>query len=92
MAESKSKLTEEELTQVNSMLKSEQRQVAQLGSVTYRLEESKKIEAELYQQQEELINSINELRKVTKGLIDSLTEKYGDGELNIDTGEFTSTK
>ena len=49
-------------------------------------------EINLKSQTELLNNQLDILRKEEKDLATSLSEKYGKGTLNADTGEFTPTK
>ncbi len=41
-------------------------------------------------QKEKMFSSLNELRESEMKLMDSLKEKYGDGQINIEDGTFTS--
>mgnify|MGYP003648376522 CR=1 FL=1 len=44
----------------------------------------------LKQEKQEYLNEINELRKQENELLTKLKEKYGDGQININEGTFTS--
>lgn len=43
----------------------------------------------LKSQKERLVNNLNELRNKQQVLSESLQKKYGEGTVNIETGEFT---
>tara|TARA_R100000234_G_C4850130_1_gene114802 strand:+ start:265 stop:510 length:246 start_codon:yes stop_codon:yes gene_type:complete len=80
-----SNVTQEELNEVKTIAESEQRTASQLGFV----------EAELHSltiNKESLLTNLAQLRNLRQTKLKELTDKYGAGTLNIDTGEFTSTK
>jgi hypothetical protein len=73
-------LTQEELTQLNNIQNQQNNLIVNLGSVEYRmflLERNKEI----------LKTQILELEKLNNELGQQLTEKYGDGKINLETGE-----
>ena len=79
------KFTEEELTQVQNIQKSYvsvQNQFGQLKLAQIRLDE----------QEVDLENSLKSLQDEEKNFLDSITDKYGQGTLNPETGVFTSNK
>lgn len=43
----------------------------------------------LKSEKEKMFNALNELRDSEMKLMDSLKEKYGDGQINIEDGTFT---
>jgi len=45
---------------------------------------------QLTAEKEKMFSSLNELREQEIKLMDSLKEKYGDGQINIEEGTFTS--
>ena len=45
---------------------------------------------QLKSEKEKMFSSLNELRESEMKLMDSLKEKYGDGQINIEDGTFTS--
>lgn len=45
---------------------------------------------QLTAEKEKMFSSLNELREQEIKLMDSLKEKYGDGQINIEDGTFTS--
>ena len=83
--ENKTKFTEEELTQVQNIQRSYanvQNQFGQLKLAQIRLDND---EIAL----EEALKSVQEEEKK---FLDGITEKYGEGSLNPETGVFTSNK
>lgn len=79
----KKKLTEEELQQVKTV-KSEYNNLAfSLGEL-----ELQKINIE--ENKKQLINVYSQLVEKETSIAKTLTEKYGDGTINIETGEIDS--
>ena len=79
------KFTEEELKQVQNVQKSYvniQNQFGQLKLAQIRLDE----------QEIDLENSLQKIKKEEQQFLDSITEKYGQGTLNPETGVFTPTE
>ena len=76
------KFTEEELTQVQNIQRSYtslQTQFGQLQLAKIRLDE----------QEVELEDSLKQIQSEEKKFLDGITDKYGQGTLNPDTGVFT---
>ena len=83
--QSEVKFTEEELTQVQNIQKSYatvQNQFGQLKMAQIRLDE----------QEVELEESLKSIQDDEKKFLDGITEKYGEGSLNPETGVFTPNK
>ena len=79
------KFTEEELKQVQNIQTSYanvQNQFGQLKLAQIRLDE----------QEIELENSLKSIQDEEKTFLDSITDKYGQGSLNPETGVFTPEK
>ena len=78
-------VTKEDIDKLRSITAGEQESIAQLGSVVYQIDmlENKK---------KELINNTNQLQQLKVSEMNKLTDKYGHGELSLDSGEFTPTK
>ena len=90
----KVKITDEELKKVNKIQVNANTIFTELGQVTVQTEfvaneANKKID-ELDEYKKKLMEQYNELQKEETEFIKDLREKYGDGELNSQTGEFTS--
>ena len=79
------KFTEEELTEVQKIQKSYlsvQNQFGQLKMAQIRLDE----------QEVDLEESLKSIQDEEKKFLDGITEKYGEGTLNPETGVFTPNK
>lgn len=75
-------LTQEELTQLKSLREQQNNLLMNLGSVEYRM-------SLLEQTKNELKSQVLEIEKMNNELGAQLTEKYGNGTLNLETGEIT---
>lgn len=75
-------LTQEELTQLNNIQSQQDNLIINLGSIEYRI-------LVLTQNKEILKAQILELEKTSDKLGQQLTEKYGSGKINPETGEIT---
>ena len=83
--EQENKFTEEELTQVKNIQNSYfniQSSFGQLKLAQLRLE----------QQEIDLENNLKQVQEEEKKFLDGITEKYGEGTLNPETGTFTPNK
>ena len=79
------KFTEEELTQVQNIQRSYtslQTQFGQLQLAKIRLDE----------QESDLKLNLRDIQSEEKKFLDGITEKYGQGSLNPETGVFTPTE
>ena len=79
------KFTEEELTQVQNIQKSYQNVQIQFGQI-------KLAQIRLEEQEIDLEESLKNIQSDEKKFLDGITEKYGQGTLNPETGVFTSTE
>tara|TARA_R100001126_G_scaffold96405_2_gene68796 strand:+ start:1453 stop:1695 length:243 start_codon:yes stop_codon:yes gene_type:complete len=79
------KLEKSELEEIKQIGIAENSTLSNLGDVTYKLDLLRTSKKELI----ERLNTINE-RKHKHA--EAMREKYGEGEINLNTGEFTSTK
>ena len=75
-------LTQEELTQLRNLKEQQQNLLIDLGSIEYRM-------SLLEQTKSNLKSQVLELEKLNNQLGAQLTEKYGNGVLNLETGEIT---
>ena len=75
-------LTQEELTQLKSLREQQNTLLMNLGLIEYRM-------SLLEQNKNELKNQVLELERMNNELGAQLTEKYGSGNLNLETGEIT---
>ena len=76
------KFTEEELTQVQNIQRSYQNVQNQFGQL-------KLTQIRLDNQEVELENSLKQIQDEEKKFLDGITDKYGQGTLNPETGVFT---
>ena len=79
------KFTEEELKQVQDIQRSYQNVQNQFGQL-------KMAQIRLDEQEIELENSLKSIQKKEKTFLDGITDKYGQGSLNPETGVFTPEK
>ena len=75
-------LEKKELDQIKEFQQTELNLVDQLGSIEYQLQT-------LQLQKDNLRQSIVTLQEQSQKFGQNLQEKYGDGNINIETGEFT---
>jgi hypothetical protein len=75
-------LTQEELTQLRDLQTRQNNLLMNLGSIEYRI-------ALLEQNKFELKSQVLEIERLNNELGAQLTEKYGNGNLNLETGEIT---
>jgi len=75
-------LTQEELTQLRDLQSQQNDLLMSLGSIEYRI-------TLLNQNKEILKAQVIELENLNNELGSKLTEKYGSGNLNLETGEIT---
>ena len=78
------KFTEEELTQVQNIQRSYQNVQNQFGQL-------KLTQIRLDNQEVELEDSLKQIQEEEKKFLDGITDKYGVGTLNPETGVFTPT-
>ena len=83
--EEKNKFTEDELKQVQNIQLSYQNIQNQFGQL-------KMAQIRLDEQEIELEETLKNIQSKEKKFLDGITEKYGEGTLNPETGEFTPTK
>ena len=76
------KFTEEELKSLQDLQGTYQQITLAMGQISL-----SKIQLE--NREKSVLNTLNEIREKENELAKELTEKYGKGSLNIETGEFT---
>tara|TARA_R100000008_G_scaffold85365_1_gene75097 strand:+ start:228 stop:476 length:249 start_codon:yes stop_codon:yes gene_type:complete len=79
------KLTEEELGKINAIGQQEADIVLKIGQSEIQLDAIKK-------QKEVLLQQLTDLGKERTNLMNDMQAKYGEGTIDINTGEFTSHK
>ena len=77
--------TEEELTQVQNLQKS-------YASVQNQFGQLKMAQIRLDNQEVELEDALKQIQSEEKTFLDGITDKYGQGSLNPETGVFTPTE
>jgi len=60
-----------------------------IGNISIELKMIERQQAQLQEQESELLRQFDSLREEESKLIDTLKERYGDGEINIANGTFT---
>lgn len=75
-------ITEEEKAKLVEFRQREEQIIIGLGQIEYQIQS-------LELDKDSLTESLSQLRKDQTTLGQQMTEKYGDGNVNIDTGEFT---
>jgi len=83
------KLTEEEITQIKEMQTQYNKFVFELGSVEAQLSEVATHRIAMETEKSNILGDIKSLTVREKELLTSLQEKYGVGNINIETGEIT---
>ena len=83
--EEKNKFTEDELKQVQNIQLSYQNIQNQFGQL-------KMAQIRLDEQEIELEETLKNIQSKEKKFLDGITEKYGEGTLNPETGVFTQNK
>tara|TARA_Y100001972_G_C7666635_1_gene337266 strand:- start:5093 stop:5338 length:246 start_codon:yes stop_codon:yes gene_type:complete len=79
------KVDEQELKTINELVKNHNNLLLRLGDIDFKTNKLK-------QQRKNIIKSIDKILQQRDDIIQKMTEKYGPGALNIDTGEFNLTK
>ena len=77
-------LSKEEIQIIKDIQQTEQGIVSQLGQIEYQI-------LSLNSQKEDLKNAIKDINNKGNKLGEDLQQKYGDGSINIETGEFTKS-
>lgn len=84
------KLTQEEIDSIKSLQSEYNKVVFELGSIESQLVFIKKQTELLEAEKAKIVAEIDNVGKKEKTLIDGLQEKYGTGNINMETGEITS--
>lgn len=89
MSEEVKKLTPKELQQIKDMQAQYNKFVFELGSVEAQLQGLLKNKVLLEAEKNNIVDDITKLAEREKGVVNVLQEKYGIGNISIDTGEIT---
>jgi hypothetical protein len=84
------KLTQEEIDSIKGLQSEYNKIVFELGSIESQLVFIKKQTELLETEKAKIVVDMDTISKKEKTLIDDLQEKYGTGNINIETGEVTS--
>ena len=84
------KLTQEEINNIKTLQSDYNKIVFELGSIESQLVFIKKQTEVLYVEKNKIITEIDNISEKEKTLISDLQEKYGVGNINIETGEISS--
>ena len=76
-------LTQEELNQINQIRTQQSEVIFSLGQLEYQL-------FVLKRERQKLKNQLEDLEIQSEQAANGLTEKYGSGSINLETGEITS--
>jgi|TARA_B100000073_G_scaffold277925_1_gene238215 predicted nuclease with TOPRIM domain len=90
--DNKNKFSEEELNELKEIQDEYykiQTQFGQLSVAKIRLDEQLE---KLHKTEDENIQSFKDIQEKERNFLDGITEKYGEGTLNPETGEFTPNK
>ena len=77
-------LTQDELQQIKDLQQDKSVLVEQFGIIEYRIQD-------LEQQKQSLKSALSDLKQKEIDLGKMLQERYGDGTINVEKGEFTSS-
>jgi chromosome segregation ATPase len=83
------KLTEEEIAKIKELQSQYNRFVFELGSMETQLAEVAYHKATLEEEKSNILEDIKTLGTKERELLATLQEKYGNGNINIETGEIT---
>lgn len=83
------KLNEEEITQIKELQTQYNKFVFELGSFEAQLADLTNHKIVIEEEKTNVLNDIKTLTTKEKELLTSLQEKYGVGNINIETGEIT---
>ena len=79
------KLSQEELNFIKQLQADQQNLITQFGSVEYQMQL-------LELQKDQLMESLNKLREQELTTGNELTQKYGNGTVDLESGTFTKTE
>ena len=85
------KLDKEHLDAIQDLQQRFATNASWLGSVAIELKMLERQQVQTESQQDELMTQFDKLRQEEQQLIESLKERYGEGEINIAQGTFTPT-
>jgi chromosome segregation ATPase len=84
------KLTTEELQQIKDMQAQYNKFVFELGSIEAQIQNLLSAKAAAETEKDNILGDIKKLGEREKELVTTLQEKYGNGNIDIETGEITA--
>jgi len=84
------KLDKEHLEAIQDLQQRFAQNASWIGNISIELKMLERQQAQVESQHEELLSQFDALREEEQKLIATLKERYGDGEINITKGTFTS--
>ena len=84
------KLTTEELQQIKEMQAQYNKFVFELGSIEAQIQNLLSAKAAAETEKNNILGDIKKLGELEKELVSTLQEKYGQGSIDIETGEITA--
>ena len=84
------KLTEEELQQIKELQSQYNKFIFELGSIEAQLQNILATKLAIETEKNNTLEDIKKLGEREKELVSTLQEKYGQGSIDIETGEVTS--
>jgi hypothetical protein len=84
------KLTTEELQQIKEMQSTYNKFVFELGSIEAQIQNLLSAKTAAETEKNNILGDIKKLGEREKELVSTLQEKYGQGSIDIETGEITS--
>ena len=85
----KKKVSKEDLTKMNDLRNGYQQIVAQLGQLELQINDSERVLNGLKEAKAQLLSQYENRKEEERKLLDSMNEKYGMGNVDLQTGEFT---
>lgn len=89
MSENK-QLSPEEVKSIKDLQTKYNKTILELGSIESQIISLKKQLKIFEEEKSNIVNDLDKISEVEKELIDALQEKYGTGNINIETGEIIS--
>jgi chromosome segregation ATPase len=83
------KLTQEEVTSIKELQSQYNKAVFELGSIEAQLHYLLSQTESLKTEKNGILSDMNKIGEKEKELVDSLQEKYGAGNIDLETGEIT---
>jgi hypothetical protein len=85
------KITESEFSEIKMLQGKFQESIFKLGSLQVEKMELDRLVTDFVEKEKKLKEEWISLQKLEQGLLDKLVQKYGEGNLNMTDGTFTST-